>query len=170
MDWQSFILQWDGLDDDQRSHFLQVLAVPESFIPLTVEALGSDDFAKIDALIEAINDEINRGIPSYIPFVNLLRKIKTLMVEHNSSLFDQLSEEEKKDIVRGKLDFPTEWEVDKNIFALIDGRVPSPSLSGSYTFEEKVAALLDDDALSEKLIHVYQEYQEYFRKKRGDAA
>ena len=170
MDWQGFVAHWADLTSDVRQEFLNEVAKKDVFIPEAVNALTFEDFQKLDAMIRAIDMDVRNGIPSYAAYGLLLQKIKALYIENHPADFDTLSLEEQKEVARNKYDFPTEAEVERFVFARLN-KEDGSSLSGSFSFEEKVEQLCSDDrALAKKLKNVYREYSEYFASLHSHAA
>ncbi|HMR01595.1 MAG TPA: hypothetical protein PKA32_04345 [Candidatus Gracilibacteria bacterium] len=170
MDWQGFVAHWQDMNEDARQSFLQEVAKHDRFIPESVDDLTFDDFQKLDPIIQLLDMEVRNGMPSYVAYERFLQKVKALYIDTHPDDFDALSLEDQKEVARNKYDCPTEVEVDRFVFALLDAKAQT-TLSGSFTFEEKVEELCHgDNSLAQKLNSIYREYREYFDSQRHDAA
>lgn len=170
MDWQGFVAHWQGMDEDARQSFIEEVSKTDGFIPPSIQALTFDDFKKLDPMIQSLDMEVRNGMPSYVAHERLLQKIKALYIDAHPADFDALSLEEQKEVARNKYECPTEEDVDRYVFALLD-RPTEATLSGSFTFEEKISQLCaGDEPLAAKLNSIHREYRQYFASRRPDAA
>lgn len=168
-EWQQRVDHLPGLTPVLKQRYLQIIQKTEKYVPSSVTELRFEDIGEIETIIQQLRGEIHSGLGFYSFFIKFLRKVQSLIVEQYPDQIHTLNRALLEDITYAKIDFPTEEEVDQEIYAFLDGRRPTDYSFSPFTLDQKISDLTGDNDVSRRIKKVYDQYQDHFRKYRKSA-
>jgi hypothetical protein len=160
--WTDLIASDSNIEPDLKKAYAEKAQLRDGYIPPAVQAMLPEDVLEIEKAVSVIDAKVARGVSSYAYYVKLLRKIQVLLVENSPEFFATLPLELQHAIRNAKIRMPTEHEVDRNIFQVIER--PNGSLRGGLSFEMMVQDVMNYSALSKRITLAYDQYKKEFEK------
>jgi len=167
VDWAKLVNDEKFFDPERKKRYVEKVQKKDVYIPEAVKTMQPTDVPEIEKAVKAIHAEVVGGIPSYSYFIKLLKKIQVLVVENAPDFFATLPPELQSRIRNAKIDFPTEQEVNREIFTAMDK--PTGALKGGFTFDMLIRDVLKNSELSKKLSAAYDQYKAEFAKQSAAA-
>ncbi len=164
VEWKELMDAAPEMTPQLKTLYEKKLDQPEGFVPPVIQTMLPEDILEIEKTIEAIDQQVARGIPSYAYFNKLLRKIQVLIAEQAPEFFENLPKDLQSKLLYAKIDMPTADDVEKEVFDPMDA---PGGLKGGLTFDLMVQDILNYNELSTKLAEAYADYRrEHLKKKK----
>lgn len=172
VDWKEIYGQVYAGEMTEASNFsMKMLAISDTFSPVTVNQIEEKELEELFALIGAIYaleepPKAGKGkLPYFLHYRKIVEKILVLACEKFPELVEVLPKQMQEKLVNLKIDLPDEQSLYDESYLYILNKAQSPYIFPGQSFAQLIDEQCKNLALATKIKGINAEYSLYFLKK-----